>query len=36
VQQKLMTYIAPADRDAVESGGKEALKAVPDAAAQAA
>jgi chemotaxis protein MotA len=32
VQQKLLSYIAPADRDAVENGGKEALRAVPDAA----
>jgi chemotaxis protein MotA len=37
VQQKLLTFIAPADREAIESGSKKAdLKAVPDAAAQAA
>src|SRR3954464_3995014 len=36
VQQKLLSFVAPADRDAVESGGKAELKAVPDAAAQAA
>jgi chemotaxis protein MotA len=36
VQQKLLSFIAPADRAAVEGGGKADLKAVPDAAAQAA
>jgi chemotaxis protein MotA len=37
VQQKLLSYLAPADRDAVENGGKPELKAVSgDAAAQAA
>jgi chemotaxis protein MotA len=38
VQQKLLTFVAPADRAAIESGGKAKadLKAVPDAAAQAA
>jgi chemotaxis protein MotA len=32
VQQKLLSYIAPADRDAIENGDKDALRAVPDAA----
>src|SRR3954469_17677116 len=36
VQQKLLSFVAPADREAVEGGGKAELKAVPDAAAQAA
>ena len=37
VQQKLLTFVAPADRAAIEGGGKKAdLKAVPDAPAQAA
>jgi chemotaxis protein MotA len=33
VQQKLLSYVAPADREAVEGPGKADLKAVPDAAA---
>ena len=33
VQQKLLSYVAPAEREAVEGGGKADLKAVPDAAA---
>src|SRR3954463_15473201 len=36
VQQKLLSFVAPADREALEGGGKAELKAVPDAAAQAA
>src|SRR3954453_1537050 len=36
VQQKLLSFVAPADREAVEGGGKTELKPVPDAAAQAA